>query len=267
MVEATHAKAMELHDFLVARGISAWLCSAWEKDQARAQLNGTDLILSIGGDGTILRAAHVALHSAIPITGINLGRLGFMTELNADEVMEKLPDLLAGKGWIDERAMIDVELQATGQASTQTLQALNDVVVARGAISRLVHIEVSLDGQVIGNYRADGVIVSTATGSTGYALAAGGPILYPHSTDFLVVPVAAHLSPAYTLVLPSTAVVPLRIATLHQGAQSIDGHVNLPLSDGNMVTIKHSPHTTRFQRIHPETAFYSSLEQKLKGKH
>ncbi len=266
-VEATHAKAMELRDFLVARGISAWLCSAWEKDQAQAQLNGTDLILSIGGDGTILRAAHVALDSAIPITGINLGRLGFMTELNADEVVEKLPDLLAGKGWIDERAMIDVELQTTGQVSTQTLQALNDVVVARGAISRLVYIEVSLDGQVIGGYRADGVIVSTATGSTGYSLAAGGPILYPHSPDFLVVPVAAHLSPAYTLVLPSTAVIQLRITTVHQAVLSIDGHINLPLSDGNTVTIKHSPHTTRFLRIHPETAFYSSLEQKLKGKH
>jgi NAD+ kinase len=265
MVEATYAKAMELHDFLVARGISAWLCSAWEKDHARAQLNGTDLILSIGGDGTILRSAHVALHSAIPITGINLGRIGFMTELSADEVTEKLPELLAGKGWIDQRSMIDVELQAVGQTSTQTLQALNDVVVARGAISRMVHVGASLDGQVIGDYRADGVIVSTATGSTGYALAAGGPILYPKSTDCLVVPVAAHLSPAYPLVLPSTAVIQLRIATVHQAVLSVDGHINLPLSDGDTVTIKHSPHTTRFQRIHPETVFYSSLEQKLKG--
>jgi NAD+ kinase len=161
--------------------------------------------------------------------------------------------------------MIDVELQAVGQTSTQTLQALNDVVVARGAISRMVHVGASLDGQVIGDYRADGVIVSTATGSTGYALAAGGPILYPQSTDCLVVPVAAHLSPAYPLVLPSKAVIQLRIATVHQAVLSVDGHINLPLSDGDTVTIKHSPHTTRFQRIYPETVFYSSLEQKLKG--
>jgi NAD+ kinase len=266
MVKATHVKASELQDFLVARNVSVWTCSAWESDQARSRLDGTGLILSVGGDGTILRAAHVTIPAAIPVTGINLGRLGFMTELSADEAEEKLPALLAGEGWIDERTVLDVELPASEQAPACTFQALNDVVVARGAISRLVHIEVTLDGNILTSYRADGIVVATATGSTGYSLAAGGPILYPRSPDFVLVPVAPHLSPAYPLVLPPTATVRLRITTVHQAALSIDGHINLPLSDGDVVTVRHSPGTARFLRIHPESSFYGTLETKLKGK-
>jgi len=266
LVEAAQTKAKQLQEFLVSHGVSAWFCSAWEGEEARAQLNGTSLILSVGGDGTILRAAHVAIPGMTPITGVNLGKLGFMTELNADEALEKLPSLLAGKGWIDERAMLEAELVTADQPSPHTFQALNDVVVARGEIARLVYIEASIDGQHLASYKADGVIVATATGSTGYSLAAGGPILYPQSGDFLLVPIAPHLSPAYAVVLPSTTVVQLRINTVHQATLSIDGHINLALSDGATITIKHSPNTTRFLRIHPENTFYRSLEQKLKGK-
>ncbi len=266
MVEVTYAKAVELYDFLHARGVSAWLCSAWEEKEARAQLNGTDLILSVGGDGTVLRSAHVALAEAIPITGINLGRLGFMTELDTEEVLRELPALLSGKGWTDERAMLEVEVPASRQEPASTYQALNDVVMGRGEVSRLVHIEASLDGETVTDYRADAVIVSTATGSTGYALAAGGPILHPRSADFLIVPVAAHQGMTHPLVLPAESFIQLRITTFHRGALSIDGHINLPLSDGDVVTVKRSPHTTRFLRVHPEAAFYRSLERKLKGK-
>jgi NAD+ kinase len=110
------------------------------------------------------------------------------------------------------------------------------------------------------------VIVATATGSTGYSLAAGGPILHPQAKEFLLLPILPHLGSAYTLVLPSTAVVKLRISTTHQATLSIDGHINLPLPSGAIVTIKHSSNKARFLRIHSETSFYGSLEQKLKGK-
>ena len=116
MVEATQIKAGELGEFLNSRDVSVWLCSAWDKDKARAQLNDTDLILTVGGDGTILRAAQVVIPGTTPITGINLGKLGFMTELNADEALEKLPALLDKEGWLDERAMLQVELANSGQA-------------------------------------------------------------------------------------------------------------------------------------------------------
>ena len=267
MNKAAYALAKKLEGFLGTRGVSVWLCSAWEWEKARAQVDNTDSILSVGGDGTILRAAQVAAPDLIPITGINLGRLGFMTELSVGEALEKLPALLAGEGWIDERAMLEAKLSpATPNEPAGTFTALNDVVVARGAIARVVYVETSLDGQPLTTYRADGVIVATATGSTGYALAAGGPILHPESKEFLLLPILPHLSLAYPMVLSATAIVKLRITTTHQATLSIDGHINLPISSGAVITVKHSTNTVRFLRIHPETSFYSSLKQRLKEK-
>jgi len=265
--KAAYTLAKKLEEFLSAKGVSAWLCSAWEGEKARSQTNGTDLILTIGGDGTILRATQVAIPNSTPITGINLGKLGFMTELSVDEVMDKLPALLAGKGWIDERAMLEAELSPVGQdEAASTFCALNDVVVARGAVARMIYVEASIDGQPLTTYKADGVIVATATGSTGYSLAAGGPILHPQSQDFILLPILPHLSSAYPVVLPHKAVVTLGITTAHQALLSIDGHIHLPLDSGAVITIKRSANTTQFLRIRPEVTFYSSLERKLKGK-
>jgi len=266
MIEAARTLAEELKDFLAARGVSVWLCSAWEGEEAKSQAGGTELILTVGGDGTILRAAQVAVQGQIPITGVNLGRLGFMTELGAEEAKDKLPSLLEGKGWLDERAMLDVELGAAGSEPERSFYALNDVVVARGAIARVVYVEASIDGEPLATYKGDGVIVATATGSTGYSLAAGGPILHPQAKEFLLSPILPHLSPAYSLVLPAEVVVKLRLTTAHQAGLSVDGHINLPLESGAVITVKHSSNSGRFLRIHPGAAFYSSLELKLKGK-
>ena len=266
MIEAAYTLAKRLQEFLGSSGVSVWLCSAFEGEKARAQVNDTDLILSIGGDGTILRAAQAVVPGLTLITGINLGKLGFMTELSTDEVLDKLPDLLAGKGWIDERAMLEAELSLIDDETPRIFYALNDVVAARGAIARIVYIEASIDGEPLTTYKGDGVIVATATGSTGYSLAAGGPILHPQAKEFLLLPILPHLSSTYPVVLPSTAVVKLRITTAHQATLSIDGHINLPLNSGAIITVKHSSNTARFLRIHPETSFYSSLEQRLKGK-
>jgi NAD+ kinase len=266
LIESAPTRAKELQGFLTARGISVWLCSAWEGEQAKAQVNGTELILTIGGDGTILRAAQVAFPVGVPITGINLGRLGFMTELNADEAEAKLPALLEGGGWVDERAMLEAEFQPGKSEPHPTFYVLNDVVVARGGVARVVYVEASIDGEVLTTYKGDGVIVATATGSTGYSLAASGPILHPRAKEFLLLPVVPHLSLAYPMVLPATAVVRLRLATTHQATLGIDGHINLPLTSGAVITVKHSSRVGRFLRIHPEASFYGSLEQKLKGK-
>jgi len=256
--------AQKLADFLGTRGVSPWLCSAWEGKQVTEQATNTDLILTIGGDGTILRAAQAVVPQSIPITGINLGKLGFMTELAADKFMEKLPALLAGEGWIDERAMLEAELvTGKGQANKRFL-ALNDVVIARGEIARIIYVEANIDGQPLTTYKADGVIAATATGSTGYSLAAGGPILHPNSSHFLLVPIMPHLSLSSTLVLPSETVVNLRIGTIHKAILSIDGHISLPLAGSATITIKHSPVKTKFLRISPRDSFYSTLEQKLK---
>jgi NAD+ kinase len=265
LIEATLTKAKQLQDYLASRSIDVWLCSAWEGETAQAQLDETDLVLSVGGDGTILRSAQAVVPRMIPIVGVNLGKLGFMTELSADEALDRLPALLSGEGWIDERAMLQVEFSPEGQ-ETGTYHALNDVVVARGAIARLIRVAASINGTHLADYKADGVIMATATGSTGYSLAAGGPILYPQAKDFLLVPIVPHFSSASALVLSAKTVVQLRVTAPHQATLSIDGHINMPLPDGAVITLKQSPHRTRFLRIHPEDTFYGSLEQKLKGK-
>ncbi len=268
MKEAACTLANKLKVFLGAKGLSVWLCSAWENEAARAQVNGTDLILSVGGDGTILRAAQAVVPEPTPITGINLGNLGFMTELSVNEAMEKLAALLAGEGWIDERSLLEAELFPAEKEHKppQKFYALNDVVVARGAVARVIYVEASIDGELLTTYKADGVIVATATGSTGYSLAAGGPVLHPQAKELLLLPITPHLSSAYALVLPSAALVKLRLSTAHSATLSVDGHTNIPLSDGDVITVEHSSNTVRFLRIHPESSFYGSLERRLKGK-
>jgi NAD+ kinase len=268
MKDEASALAKKLEGVLSGQGLSVWLYSAWEWEKAREQVKGTDLVLSIGGDGTILRVAQAVLPGLTPITGINLGKLGFMTELNVDEAMGKLPALLAGKGHIDERALLEAELYPTGgeQEPSQKFYALNDVVMTRGAIARMIYIDTSIDGELLTTYKADGVIVATATGSTGYALAAGGPVLHPQVRDFVLIPILPHLSSGYAMVLPSNAVVKLKLSTVNPATLSIDGHINLPLSSGITIAVRHSANTVRFLRIH-KPSFYGSLEQRLKGKH
>ncbi len=268
MVEATSARARELNDFLISRGLQVWSCSAWETEKAASLLDGTDLILANGGDGTILRAAQVALKGQIPITGINMGNLGFLTEFTAGEALERLPELLAGDGWIDERAMLEASLvtpESPGSSST-AFSALNDVVLARGAIVKLIQVETAIDQKPVTTYRADGVILATATGSTGYALAAGGPVLYPHSKDYLLVPIVPHLSAGYSLVVPSTGVVGLKLVTSSQAVLSIDGHINIPVPSGALITVKTSVSKTRFLRLRDQNYFFNVLEEKLRGK-
>ncbi|MFC1941994.1 NAD(+)/NADH kinase [Chloroflexota bacterium] len=264
-VDATLIKAGELEKYLSSRGVSVWLCSAWDRDKARAQLDNTNLILTVGGDGTILHAAQIVIPGTTPIAGINLGKLGFMTELDADEAPGKITALLGKDGWVDERAMLQVELATPGR-SPRLFHALNDIVLARGEIARVIRVEANIDGQYMTTYKADGVIIATATGSTGYALAAGGPIIYPQSEDFLMIPIAPHLSSAYAVILPKTAEVRLSVTAFHPATISIDGHINLPLSGDDTVTIKKSPSTTRFWRIRSKAYFFSSLEERLKGK-
>ena len=263
-VAATRKKAGELVKFLKSQGVQVWLCSAWEKEQACELMTGTDLLLTVGGDGTILRAVQSVIPGKTPLVGINLGKLGFMTELDADEAIEKLPRLLEGKGWLDERTMLQTELDSNGKK--QVFHALNDAVVARGEVVRLIRVEVSIDGQLLTTYKTDALVMATATGSTGYALAARGPILYPQSRDFLLVPVAPHLSLPHPLVLPEKSVVTLRPETYHAALLSIDGYINLPLSSRATVTVKRSRHVTRFLRLRPRESFYNRLEDKLRGK-
>ncbi|MBI2865734.1 MAG: NAD(+)/NADH kinase [Chloroflexi bacterium] len=244
-----------------------WVCAVGEEGKVRAQLPGTSLIISVGGDGTILRSARAVVPWSVPIVGINLGKLGFMAELTAQEALDKLPDFLAGNAHVEERAMLLVELSSRGRTGEElpTFHALNEAAVGRGTVSRVIYVDVAVDGEPLTTYKADGVILATATGSTGYALAAGGPILYPQSRDMLLQPVAPHLSLPHGIVLPSTAVVDMTVRSDHQVLVSIDGQLDITLQNEERVRVRISPYSARFLRARPPAYFYGTLPRRLSG--
>ena len=258
-LEKARDVAARLGELLATLGVSSWQCPAWEEDKANQQVTGSDLLLSVGGDGTMLHAAHISAPVNVPILGINLGKLGFITELSADEAISKLPDLLKGTGWIEERAMLEARL------GDKSFYALNDVVV-RSTATRLVNVKTEIDGGKLAIYRADGVIIATATGSTGYSLAAGGPILYPQSKEIILQPISCHLGLNYSLVLPSQSVVDLKVVAGDKGILNIDGQVDISIYSEQSIRVKLSTYVARFLKTHQPKYFYSSLRRKLRGK-
>ncbi len=227
----------------------------------------TDLLITVGGDGTILRAAQAAAPHRVPILGINLGRLGFMTELRAEEALSKIPTFLEGAGWVEERAMLKVRV-LRGEGSAQTAEspsyhALNDVVLGRGAVARVIRVQAWIDGAHLTFYRADAVVICTATGSTGYNLSAGGPILQPQAQEMVLKPVAPHVGLATALVLPSSAVVELQIESEDPAIFSVDGFMDLSLQKGDGVRVERSEMTGLFLRDRAPEEFYGSLTRRL----
>ena len=263
-IDAAREFTQYLSEKLRKQKISVWSCAASEEAKVRKRLPGTSAIISLGGDGTMLRVARLAAPDSVPILGVNMGTLGFTTELVASEVLDAIPFFMDGKGWVDERTMLEVELPL--QSTPSPIHALNDIVVARGSTVRVIKVRVSVNGQPITTYKADGVIVSTATGSTGYSLACGGPILFPNAQEFLMTPILPHLSLSAALVLSSDAVVELDVQTAHQAKVSIDGQVEFSLRNVDTIRIRRSPYVTRLLRIQPKSFFYQTLLEKLGGK-
>ena len=266
-LEIARTLAEKLKEVVQQHKGQVWLSSAWGEEEARSLMPGTDLVLSLGGDGTILRAARSVVPLPIPILGINLGRLGFMTELSASEAVDSLPNFLNGCGWVEERAMLQVEILSAGQKPEEipSYYALNDVVAGRGKLGRLVHIKAKIDGELITTYRADGVIVATASGSTGYSLSAGGPIIHPQSQELLLQPIAPHFCLASAIIFPPTANVELEMVSDELATASIDGQVDVPLKRGDIIRVKRSLYTARFLHTKPPTLFYRLVGQRLSG--
>ena len=244
-----------------------WSASALDEEATRRHIPDTDLLFCIGGDGTLLRAARaVAPHETL-LLGVNLGRLGFLTELDADAARERLPEILDGAGRVEERVMLHAQIVAAeatdGGETAARHDALNDVVIGRVTLGRTVQITVRVDGAPLADYRADGVIIATATGSTAYSLSVGGPILPPESREILMTPVAPHLAPHNSVVLPPTAVVEVQLAPGQEATFSIDGERDLDLAPGETVRVTLGPHRARFLRLGPPTEFYKRLAYRL----
>ena len=261
--DAARSVAEELRARLATKVGEAWLASAWDDGAREEHVAGTDLIFCCGGDGTVLRAARAVIPHPVMLVGVNLGRVGFLTEVTAPQLFEQLDDILAGAGRIETRAMIETEVMRSGDALSDCVQALNDVVVGRAAIGRTVQFSVRTDDTTIGSYRGDGVIVATATGSTAYSLSVGGPILHPESRELLVTPVAPHLAPANSLVLPEGSVIDIEIADAQKAILSVDGQPDVDLDGGDVVRVRTSRHAARFLRLGPPGDFYVRVGRRL----
>ena len=222
-----------------------------------------DLIFTFGGDGTILRAARYAAPLQVPLVGINLGRVGFLTELNPWQVRERLNLFLSGKYWLEKRAMLRAELWRDG-ASVNTFLALNDVVVARAALSRVVNCTLLVNEHRVTTYVADGVIVSTPTGSTAYSMAAGGPIMHPELRNLVVTPIAPYLTVIRSLVLPDDNKLDLHIETDDEAFLTVDGQLHVPMRHGDTVSLITSPDPCLFARVQDRAYFSSTLVNRLR---
>ena len=245
----------------------SWISPAENLETLAERAENTDLVITVGGDGTILRAAKVTAPNGIPVVGINMGRLGFLTELLVHEALERLPVYLNGDCRLEERNMLQAKVfraQESGPAAESGVyHALNDAVLARGAVSRVVTIGGLVDGAQITTFRCDAVILCTATGSTGYNLAVGGPILDPMSDDLVLKPVAGHMGLTAGLVLAPTVKVTLSLEGYQEATLSIDGYADQPLSPGDRVELEQSPHRARFLRANPTNHFYATLTRRL----
>jgi NAD+ kinase len=223
---------------------------------------GQDLIVVVGGDGSMLRSGSLAARDGVPILGINLGRLGFLGEVPPEDWPEALERVLAGEGWLETRMMLHVAHARAGQA-LGSYEALNEAVVGRGALARPVRLQTRIDGDELTTYVADGLIISTPTGSTAYALAAGGPILPPELRNILLIAIAPHLSMDRAIVLPQDSSVEVIVHTDHQAILTADGHYEVPLRDGDHVSVRMSDYVTRFVRVRPRNYFYASLVRRM----
>jgi NAD+ kinase len=217
-----------------------------------------DLLIALGGDGTMLRAGHLCGPIQVPILGINLGRFGFLMEVRQQQWRDFVPRLLAGDYWLEKRMMLCAEQWRAGER-LGSWDVLNEVVVSRGQFIRPVHLTALVDGRFLTTYVADALIAATPTGSTAYALAAGGPILPPELRNILLVPVAPHLSLDRAIVLAEGSSVSIAVRADHQAVFSVDGQVPVGLSDDDRVDISAGKHTVQFVRFHDPGYFYRNL--------
>jgi len=216
-----------------------------------------DMLIAVGGDGSVLRAGHLCAPSGVPILGVNLGRLGFMIQIERHEWREYFEKLFNGEAWIENRMMLRAEHIRAGE-SLGNSNALNEVVVARGQNLRPVHLTASVDGRRLTSYVADGLIAATATGSTAYALAAGGPILPPELRNILLVPIAPHLSVDRAVVLSEGSSVSI-VVNSENSVFSVDGQPPTPLMEDDHVDVTVADVTAQFVRFGDPGYFYRNL--------
>ena len=259
--EIAAAFAKQLGRELAHHVAETFVADAWGPAEA-AELDRADLVVCIGGDGTVLRAARVTVPHATPILGVNMGRLGFLTDMSPRDCFNHVERILAEDWRIEERLMVRGDI-FDGLSEPLEYHGLNDIVVSRRSPGRPIYVDVRVDKAHLALYRCDGIIIATPTGSTGYSLSAGGPILAPTEHHLVMTPVSAHLALGRSIVLQPDSVVELEVTSENGAIVSVDGQEDLPVDTGVRLSVRVSEHTTRFVRFREPSSFYSDLAEKL----
>jgi NAD+ kinase len=260
------AKAGARENIRVAEELGEWL----EKRGIEVHFNtkselppDADLAIVAGGDGTLLSAARDAAPLGIPILGINLGSLGFLTELQPDEVFAEMEAVLDGKFEIEKRQALRVRHLRDGKLR-QEYALLNDAVIGKSALARMITIELRIDSERVATYTADGLIISTPTGSTAYNLSAGGPILEPSMRAFVISPICPHTMTYRPLVVPATVLVEASLLSTDEAAYlTLDGQIGIPLENGDSISVDTHPSPVQLVRV-AGRGFFEVLRRKLR---
>jgi NAD+ kinase len=263
-IEETVELAARASGWCRVRGIDEWQAQAGDIDALRGELPTTDALVVLGGDGTFLRAARAVAEVDVPLLGINLGKVGFLSKAEASDLEAVLEHIAAGEFTLDERMAIEGRiLRGSGLGAEERHIALNDIVIARGSLARVCRLDVSIDATHLATFIADGLVVASPTGSTGYSFSAGGPILDPASRNLVVTPIAAYLSAIRSVVVSPLQVVRCRVVDAHEALVSIDGREDLPIAVGDTVEIRALDHPIRL--IEPKGAqpFWDLLRHKV----
>jgi len=261
--------ALELMDWLEKRGVQALVLESTaemlgcpQRGARPHELAEVDCLLSLGGDGTLLRAARLVADKGTPILGVNLGHLGFLTEIELNELFPSVERLLAGNFRIEERMMLQSHLWR-GERKISFI-ALNDVVITKGAFSRMLKLEVYVGTDYLDTYTADGLIVSSPTGSTAYSLSAGGPLVSPELEVMILTPICPHTLYARPLVVPGDRAIHVKVYTA--GAEvmlTVDGQQGMHLNHGDEVVTSRASTPARLVRL-GERSFYNLVREKLR---
>ena len=264
----TNDAALELRERAAGwchmHGVEQWASAAGDTASLRAELPNTDVLFVLGGDGTFLRAARAVTEIDVPILGINLGKVGFLSKAEANELEPVLGRIHAGEYRLEERMVLEGRILPGGGDETQErLIALNDIVVARGSLARVCRLDVSIDAWHLATFIADGLIVASPTGSTGYSFSAGGPIVEPQSRNLIVTPIAGYLSAIRSIVAGPTQVVRCRVVDAHEALVSIDGREDIPLAVGDVVEVRAVDRPIRLVEPQGTIPFWDLLRRKV----
>lgn len=264
--ENTETMAKQISAYLQERGAVCTLCPqgrqsdmlAYKYTDARLVPEGTEAVLVLGGDGTLIQAARDLAAKNLPLLGINMGNLGYLTQGGPEEVWEMLDALLADRFWIEKRMLL------SGTAKNKTEIALNDIVLARGGSLRMLRFQIFVNGEMLSEYKADGMIVATPTGSTAYNLSAGGPIVDPRADLILLTPICAHTLNTRSIVLSAADTVQIVMQGREQEKQAaiFDGDTEIVLDVGDCIEIKKAEITVQMLKL-KRTSFVETLREKM----